>query len=129
MSATEPTPPPNPPAQASPVLGPRLWHALGPVLGGLVLDLADLVTLGGLGLWVGFPVGVLVGWWIASFYSMRRRTRVLLALAAGLYCMLPFTSFLPLATLVGACGRFLDFGAPQTERRGEATGPDEQRRP
>ena len=86
----------------------RLWHALGPILGGLALDLVDLATLGALGLYVGFPLGAGVAWWLSGLYRIETRVRATLAVLTGIYCMIPTTHFLPLATVVGALGRFFE---------------------
>lgn len=83
----------------------RLHRALGPLAGGILLDLADLSTFGPYGLG-GFVIGALVGWWTCSIYDLSRSTRFYLALLAGAYCLFPLTEFLPLATLLSALIRF-----------------------
>ena len=40
-------------------------------------------------------------------YEMSSQRRFFLCAAAGVYCMLPFTAFLPLATLATAAARWL----------------------
>lgn len=86
----------------------RLKRALGPVLGGLILDFADFATFGPLGLIAGPFVGIFVGWWMGKFYQLTMRARIGLALAAAIYCALPITNFLPLATMVSALIRFFE---------------------
>lgn len=86
----------------------RLKRALGPVLGGLILDFADFATFGPLGLFAGPIVGIFVGWWMGNFYQLTTRARIGLTLVAGIYCALPITNFLPLATMVSALIRFLE---------------------
>ncbi len=89
-------------------LGPRLYRALGPVLGGLVLDFADLVTFGPFGIYGGIFVGAAIGWWMTSFSRLAPVARVAVAGLAGVYCALPFTHFLPLATAITAAMRFCE---------------------
>jgi hypothetical protein len=86
----------------------RLHQALGPILGGLILDGADFVTFGALGIYVGVLVGFLVGWWITSFSSIATPYRLVVALLAGVYCAMPITEFMPIATMVSAGIRFLE---------------------
>lgn len=74
--------------------------AAGPILAGLVVDLADLVTFHGMGRW-GYPIGAGVGWWVAGQLGLRGSRRAWLTVLGALYCGLPWTSHLPLGTLVG----------------------------
>ena len=84
----------------------RLHHAFGPIAGAVILDFADFVTLGPIGLFVGLAVGFLVGWWISSIYGFSTSARILWASLAGLYCMIPLTPLIPLATFISAVARF-----------------------
>ncbi len=86
----------------------RLNRALGPLAAGLLLDFADLATFGPIGIVAGFFVGITVALWICSIYRFPLRTKVIMALLAGLYCMVPMTELLPLATLVAAGCRFFE---------------------
>ncbi len=83
----------------------RLQRAFGPLVGGMILDLVDLSTFGPYGIG-GFFVGSLVGWWICSIYELAISTRLTLSLLAGVYCLLPLTEFIPVATLISAFVRF-----------------------
>ena len=87
-------------------LASRLHRALGPLAGGVVLDTADFVTFGPIGLLIGFFVGCMVGWWISSFYKYSKEAQLKWAILAGIYCAFPFTALIPLATLISATGRF-----------------------
>jgi len=80
----------------------RFLKSFGPILAGVFLDLVDLATMGP----AGFVIGAAVGFWLASIFKLPFKQAILLAVAAGWYCMLPFTRYLPLATLVGAYIRF-----------------------
>ncbi|HNR93062.1 MAG TPA: hypothetical protein PKK36_00465 [Kiritimatiellia bacterium] len=80
----------------------RAERAFGPVLAGVLLDCVDFATMGPF----AFIIGIIVGFWIFSIYRLPLQHRIIGALLAGAYCMMPFTRFLPLATLVGAWVRF-----------------------
>lgn len=83
----------------------RLQRAFGPLIGAIILDLVDLVSFGPLGIG-GFFIGLLVGWWMISVYDLSTKTRIWLSLLAGVYCLVPFTELIPVATLVTAFARF-----------------------
>lgn len=84
----------------------RLLHALGPIVPGVIIDGLDLVTFGPIGLLVGMILGFLAGYWLSTEYRLSTNMRLVGALAAGFYCMLPFTSFIPVATLMAVFFRF-----------------------
>jgi len=84
----------------------RLYKALFPLIGGLVIDLTDLATFGPAGIYAGFIVGATVGWLISSIYGFSTRTRAIWAILAGIYCMVPGTAFFPIATVVSVMSRF-----------------------
>ena len=101
----------------------RLHRALGPIAGGLVLDFVDLTTFGPLGA-IGLFIGVGVGWWISSIYNFSPRVRVILALLAGTYCLLPMTELLPVATIISGVARFGE--EPRVGSKGSKTRIGEQ---
>lgn len=84
----------------------RTLEALGPVVGGLILDAVDVATFGPLGLTGGFLIGGIFGWWLSGVYRMAEPRRPWVALAAGVYCALPLTEALPLATIAAVIARF-----------------------
>jgi hypothetical protein len=84
----------------------QLNRAFGPILAGLVIDSVDLFTFGPLKRFIGLPAGALAGYWMGSIFRLPLRQRLLCALAAGVYCMIPGLEFIPLATLIGAYVRF-----------------------
>jgi hypothetical protein len=84
----------------------RLYKAFFPLIGGLALDLADFATLGPIGLYAGFLTGAIVGWLISSIYDFSPRTRLIWTVLGGIYCMIPMTEFVPLATMISAMARF-----------------------
>jgi hypothetical protein len=102
----EPWPEKDDGGTAPTALWERLYVALGPIAGCLVLDLVDFVTLGPIGLVIGIPIGAAVGWWLGSLYGLERPGRITVAVLSAVYCTIPFTELLPLATLSGAVARF-----------------------
>lgn len=87
-------------------------RAFGPIAAGMIIDLIDLATFGPIGLFVGLPVGALAGFWLGWCLGLTRRACTACALAAAVYCTIPFTEILPLGTLVGAYARFMDSRRP-----------------
>lgn len=103
------------------------WQALLPLLaplwGGFLLDVADFFS------WTAVPpmlvagavAGVPLGWWIASTLGFSQKWRLLAAVGAGIYCLLPFTELLPLATIATTIAslvkaRGMLFTPPDTKR-------------
>ena len=84
----------------------RLHHALGPIAGAMILDASDILTFGPLGIYAGALVGGCVGFWLTGLYRFSMPARLLWSAAAGIYCSIPFTEMLPIATLISACHRF-----------------------
>ena len=94
----------------------RVFQAFGPVLGGMALDLLDLASFGPVGVFGGLAIGGLFGWWISGVYGMSERRRPWVALASGVYCALPMTEALPLATIFTVISRLAgssDEGSPE----------------
>ena len=89
-----------------PALLKRSYNAFFPIIGGLILDFADLATFGPIGLFGGMFVGSLIGWLISGIYDFSPKGRLIYAFLAGLYCTIPGTFFIPLATIVSALARF-----------------------
>lgn len=92
-------------AQAEPLLV-RLHRALGPLAGGIILDVVDLATFGPIGLAFGWLVGGLVGWWVSSIYGFSAKGRLAFALLCAVYITIPFTGLFPLATIISSVARF-----------------------
>ena len=67
----------------------RFHGALGPVAAGLILDFIDLATFGPIGLYLGFFIGAVAGWWIGSLESCRRPAKIALAVASAIYITIP----------------------------------------
>ncbi len=109
-------------APNKPSLIGRLYAVIFPILGGLILDFADLATLGPVGLYMGMIVGCTIGWLISGIYDFSRKGRLMLSLLAGIYCTIPGTFFLPLATAISAVARFRERPAPPTNDSQKKTG-------
>jgi len=71
----------------------------GPVLAGLVLDFADLVTPANVQF--GMVLGALAGLWVGSQMGLTARRLAWMTVLGAVYCGLPATTFLPLGVLVG----------------------------
>ena len=84
----------------------RLYRAVGPLAGGILLDTIDLVTFGPIGIMGGFVIAITVGWWISSIYHFPVKGRILFAVLAGIYTAIPMTEIIPVATMVSAIARF-----------------------
>jgi hypothetical protein len=78
----------------------------------MILDGVDLVTFGPVGLILGLPVGGAAGYWLGRSMGLDHKSSLICATAAGIYCSIPGTEFLPLGTLVGALVRFEESGKP-----------------
>lgn len=89
--------------------------AIGPVAAGLLLDFVDFATYGPIGLWAGLAVGGVAGYLLAAGMDVPRERRLVYAGVAGVYCMLPFTAFLPCATLLAALIRWRERNPPLPE--------------
>lgn len=105
----------------------RANRVFGPIMAGLIIDLVDFATFGPIGLVLGLPVGGIVGYWMGRALGFGRRGSMWCAVAAGVYCTIPGTEFIPLATIVGACARFQEKPGRNKRKRkrkpvGEGTG-------
>lgn len=81
--------------------GPRAARAareLGPVVAGLLIDVIDLATPAPL---LGLVLGGVLGHYLARAAGARPGQALLVAAAVAVYCAIPVTGRLPVATLVG----------------------------
>lgn len=97
------------PAPNRPVTTPA-QQILRPILAALAIDLVDLATFGPVGLYTGLILGAAAGYWLAPILGFPLHRRWLSALATGVYCTLPMTGLIPLATLVSVIARSLMLG-------------------
>jgi ABC-type nitrate/sulfonate/bicarbonate transport system permease component len=86
----------------------RLLRSFGPLAGGLLLDLTDLLTFGSVGFYLGPLIGGLLGWWLARVYGFGLTGQCISITLTVVYCTLPGTALLPLATVVFALIRFAE---------------------
>jgi hypothetical protein len=110
--------PPEPDTPEGDTSFARTKRAIGPVLGGVALDLADAATFGPVGVGGGFLLGAAVGMLVGGVYGFGWKGRFATALAAAAYTATPFTAALPLATVLGALLRFK--GQPASTPQAEA---------
>jgi hypothetical protein len=75
-------------------------HGLWPVLGGVIIDVVDVATIGGLGIVGGMLVGSFVSYAVFRQQGVSRFKSLALGAVGGVYCAIPFTEALPLATLL-----------------------------
>ena len=105
---------PPAPHQPKPSQAQRMNRAFGPVVAGLVIDFVDLATFGPIGTYLGLPIGAFAGYWMGRALGLDRKPSLLCALLAGIYCMIPGTEMIPVATVVGALARYRE-SAPKPE--------------
>ncbi len=84
----------------------RIEKAMGPILAGLLIDAADLITFGPIGVVLGIFVGGGLAYYLGSVEKLPLWKRVLLSILSAIYCSIPFTSMLPAATLLGILIRY-----------------------
>ncbi len=83
----------------------RWGGAIGPVLAGMIIDVLDIATFGATGLYIGFLLGAPAGWYLARRLGLDPKRAFLAAIGSGVYCTIPFTSPIPVATLIGIWAR------------------------
>lgn len=86
-------------------LRPVAKRIIGPMIAALAIDLLDLATFGPIGLYTGLMIGAAAGYWLAPLLGFPPHRRWLCALATGVYCTLPLTGLIPLATLASILSR------------------------
>lgn len=74
----------------------------GPIFAALAIDLADLATAGPIGLALGVLIGGVLTTTVAAANGATTRRAVGLGLAGAIYCALPLTEAVPLATILTA---------------------------
>jgi len=84
----------------------RLQEAFGPIAAGVLIDGLDVATFGRFGIMAGPLIGGSAAYWVSSIYRLPVWQRLIWAVLAGTYCMVPRTEFIPVATLLGAFARF-----------------------
>ncbi|MCX7552915.1 hypothetical protein OS175_03400 [Marinicella sp. S1101] len=89
-----------------PSLGDRIFAAFGPLTAGILIDALDVLTFGPIGMYVGPLFGALLGWWLACKLNFGVMGQCVLLAVTAIYCALPGSELMPLATAVMALARF-----------------------
>lgn len=97
-----------------PGVGTRVMHGCAPMWAGFFIDIVDFSTFGPFGLALGWLIGGAVGWWLAPMLGFPPRSRLIAAVIAGVYCAIPMTEFLPLASFAAGVARVIE--APSKEQ-------------
>ena len=84
----------------------RTQRIFGPVVAGMVLDFADLLTFGPFRMMFGVLLGGAVAYYLCHVSGLSWQSKLLGAVAGAVYCVLPLTGFLPRGTLLGAYIRY-----------------------
>ncbi len=83
-----------------------LGRAYGPIVAGAIIDMLDLATFGVYGLYAGFVLGLLAGTWLCRYMGLRWQPSLGIGVLCGVYCTMPITTPIPVATLIGAFARY-----------------------
>ncbi|MFN0020865.1 MAG: hypothetical protein ACKVP0_21610 [Pirellulaceae bacterium] len=75
-----------------------------PLFGAMLLDLADLLSLGPQALPLAVLVAAPLGWAVAAALGFKRNGRLISASVAGIYCLLPGMELIPAATATSLLG-------------------------
>lgn len=75
-----------------------------PLFGAMLLDFADLLSLGPQALPLAVLVAAPLGWGVAAALGFKRNGRLISALVAGIYCLLPGMELIPAATATSLLG-------------------------
>ncbi len=78
--------------------------AAAPLFGAMLLDLADLFSLGPQAVPLAVLVAAPLGWAVAAALGFKRNGRLISALIAGVYCLLPGLELIPAATATSLLG-------------------------
>ena len=70
----------------------------------MLLDLADLFSLGPQAVPLAVLVAAPLGWAVAAALGFKRNGRLISALIAGVYCLLPGLELIPAATATSLLG-------------------------
>ena len=71
-----------------------------PILTALAIDLADLAMIGPTGIVAGFGVGFVLTSLLTLATGVPWKRALVLSVLAGIYCMMPITDVIPLATML-----------------------------
>src|SRR3954462_15836537 len=88
------------------------WKSAGagaPLVGAMLLDLADLLSLGPQALPLALFVAAPLGWAIARGLGLSRNWRLASALVAGADCLVPGTGLIPAATVTSLLAQLVSW--------------------
>lgn len=93
----------------------RIRKALGPAIPSITLDLFDAMSLTRIaGPFASFPIGLVIGIWLSSYYRFSWGWKALIAVSSGIYTLTPGTEAIPLATILTCLGRFVETAPDST---------------
>ena len=78
---------------------------------GMLIDMADVLTFGPVGLRFGLVIGGILGWVLAIVLGFPPRYRWLAIALSGIYCALPGTAVFPLGTTLAVLSQLLGWRA------------------
>ena len=87
------------------------WQMFLPVAMGALIDMADALTFGPVGLRFGLLVGGILGWVLAKVLAFPPRYRWIAIALSGIYCALPGTAVFPLGTTLAILSQLLGWRA------------------
>ena len=105
------------------------WRMLLPFAMGALIDMADVLTFGPVGLRFGLLIGGILGWVLAKVLGFPPRYRWIAIALSGIYCALPGTAVFPLGTTLAVLSQLLGWRAaeePPAPDDGDG-GPDRNR--
>lgn len=93
---------------SSPTILDTAWKGAAvvaaPLFGAMLMDFADLLSLGPQALPLAVLVAAPLGWGVAAALGFKRNGRLACSLVAGIYCLLPGMELIPAATATSLLG-------------------------
>ncbi len=93
---------------SSPTILDTAWKGAAvvaaPLFGAMLMDFADLLSLGPQALPLAVLVAAPLGWGVAVALGFKRNGRLVCSLVAGIYCLLPGMELIPAATATSLLG-------------------------
>ena len=86
---------------------------LMPFAMGMLIDMADALTFGPVGLRFGLLIGGILGWVLEKVLGFPPRYRWIAIALSGIYCALPGTAVFPLGTTLAVLSQLLGWRAAE----------------
>ncbi len=106
-------PPETKPAGTAPAAEHAEWSTISmatlPLLGSMLIDVADFFSLGPQGVPLGILVGAPCAWWVTKSLGFSQKFRVGAAIVAAIYCAFPFTELVPAATILATATKLVQW--------------------